>query len=95
MCHFPHRSAPRPSRGPPTSKQVDNPPEHHPRHPETTEESTPQSRSHVAVKKKMVHGLPSLLAHIASVYHYNMSLPKVVQGKDIAKGCGPHTKGSP
>jgi hypothetical protein len=51
-----------------------------------------QSRSHIAVKKEMIHGLPSLLTHIASVYYDNIPLPKVVQGKDIAKSRGPHKK---
>jgi uncharacterized protein YbcV (DUF1398 family) len=31
------------------------------------EESTPRSRSYVAVKKKMIHGLLSFLAHIVSI----------------------------
>jgi len=55
--HFPNYSAPWPSRGPPTSKQVDNLSVHDPRHPETIEERTPQSRSHIAVKKEMIHWL--------------------------------------
>jgi hypothetical protein len=44
------------------------------------------------VKKEIIHGLPGLLTHIAFVYHDNIPLPKVVQGKDIAKSRGPHKK---
>jgi hypothetical protein len=85
MRHFPHHSTHWPSRGPPRIKQVDNQSRHNLRHLETTEESTLQSRSHVAMKKKIIHGLPILFAQIASVYHNNMPLPDIIQVKDLAK----------
>jgi hypothetical protein len=47
------------------------------------------------LKNEMIRGLLNLLTHVASVYHDNMPLPKVVQGKDLAKGCRPHKEGSP
>jgi hypothetical protein len=95
MCYFPNRNAPWPSRLPPTSKQVDNLSGHNPRHPGTTEERTPQSRSHIAVENKMIHELLNLFIHIPSVYHDNMPLPKIVQGKNLAKNCEPHKKCNP
>jgi hypothetical protein len=90
MRHFPHRNTHWPSRGSSTSKKVNNPSGHNPRHLETTEESIPQSINHVTVKEKMIHGFPSLLTHITSVYHDNISLPEIVHGKDLAKSHGSH-----
>jgi hypothetical protein len=43
----------------------------------------------------MIHGLPSLLTHVASVNHDNMPFPKVVLGEDLAKSRGPHKEGNP
>jgi hypothetical protein len=53
--HFSHRITPRPSSRPPICKQVNNPSRHNPKHPEAAKENTPQSRSHITMKKKMVH----------------------------------------
>jgi hypothetical protein len=83
--HFSHHNTPWPSRGPPTSKQVDISFGHNPGYPETTEERTPQSRSHVLGKKKMIHRLTSLLTHVASVYYDNMPLPEIIQDKNLVK----------
>jgi len=47
------------------------------------------------VKKKMIYGLLNLLTHIASVYHDNIPLHEIVQGKDLAKNYGPHKKCDP
>jgi len=59
------------------------------------EEGTPQNRSHIAVEKEMIYGLPSLLTHIAFVYHDNMSFPEVIQGENLAKNRDPHKEGNP
>ena len=83
-----------PSKGPLTSKQIEKPSGHNPRHPETTKESTPQSRSRIAMKKEVVHKLLSLLTHVTFVYHNNKLLPKIIQSKDLAKSRSPHKKGT-
>jgi hypothetical protein len=82
--HFPHRSTPKPSNGPPTRKQVDNPSRHNPRHPEEVKENTPQSRSHVTMKKKMVHIFSISLTHATSIYNNNTPFPEIIQSKNFA-----------
>jgi len=51
-----------------------------------------KAEAHIAMEKKMIHRLPSFLTHIAFVYHDNMPLPKVVQGKDLVKSRESHFK---
>jgi hypothetical protein len=41
------------------------------------------SGSHIAMKKKVVHGLPIPLGH-ASVHHDDVPPPKIIQGEDLA-----------
>jgi hypothetical protein len=67
--HLPNRSTSRPSRLPPTSKQVDNSSRHNPRHTKTSKNVIPQSVSHITVKKKVVHRFLITLAQATSVHN--------------------------
>jgi hypothetical protein len=85
--HLPNRSTPRPSRFPPTSKQVNNSSRHNPRHTKTIKNFSPQSVSHITVKKKMIYRFPSSLAQATSVHNDDMPLPEIVHSKDLAEIC--------
>jgi hypothetical protein len=43
----------------------------------------------------MVNGLLFVLVHAASVYHDNMMLYEIVQGKDLTKSCRSQKEGLP
>jgi hypothetical protein len=81
--HLPNRSTPRPFRCPPTSKQVNGSPRHNPRQTKMHKESTLQSVSHIAVKKKMILRFPISLAHATSIHQNNMPLPEIIHCKDL------------
>jgi hypothetical protein len=93
--YLPNRSTHRPSRLPPTSKQVNNSSRHNPRHTKTIKNISPQSVSHITVKKKMVHIFPISLAKATFVHNDDMPLHEIVHSKDLAEGCRPHKKSHP
>ena len=43
-----------------------------------TEYHRPQFICYQAMKKKMIHQFPTYFAHIASIKHYNMPIPKII-----------------
>jgi hypothetical protein len=93
--HLPNRSTPRPSRFPPTSKQVNNSSRHNPRHTKTIKNFSPQSVSHITVKKKMIYRFPISLAQATSVHNDDMPLPEIVHSKDLAEICWSRPKKPP
>jgi hypothetical protein len=47
------------------------------------------------MEKVMVYELLRLLAHAASVYHDNITLPEIVQGEDLTKSRRPRKEACP
>jgi hypothetical protein len=93
--HHPNRNTPPPSRRPPTGKQIENLSRHNLRHPKTTKDGTPQSKSYLTMKKKMVHRLLTSLIHATSLHYNNMLLSKIIQGQDFNQSCRPRQKKPP
>jgi hypothetical protein len=54
----------------PTSKQVDNSSRHNPKHTKTNKNVIPQNRSHITVRKEMIHRFPISLAQATSVHKH-------------------------
>jgi hypothetical protein len=67
-----------------TNSQTDeNTSRHNLGHPKTTEKSTPNGGSHIAVKKKVVHNLSIPLAHATFVHHDDVLPLDTIKGEDI------------
>jgi hypothetical protein len=71
--HLPNCSTLRPSRLPPTNKQVNNSSQHNSRHTKTIKNISPQIVSHIIVKKKMIHRFSISLAQVTSVHKQHLS----------------------
>jgi hypothetical protein len=61
MHHFLYRNAPWPTRGPPTIIEINDMSRYNLGHPNPTENNTPNSGSHITMKKKVVHRFPIFL----------------------------------
>jgi hypothetical protein len=84
MHHFTHRNTPWPARGPLVVIQVNNTFRHSQGHPKTTEKNTPNSGSHIAMKKEVVYRLLISLAHAIYVHHDDVPPPNIIQSEDLA-----------
>jgi len=55
----------------------------------------PQSRSHITMKKKVVHNFPVSFAQVASINNDDLSLPEIIRCKNLTKGCRPRKERRP
>jgi hypothetical protein len=60
-----------------------------------TEKKITQSRSHIAMEKKMVHELLRLLAHATSVYHDNMCFLRLSKVRIFPRATDHEKKAAP
>jgi hypothetical protein len=55
----------------------------------------PQSRSHIIMKKNVVHNFPVSFAQVASIHNDDLSFPEIIRCKNLIKGCQPRKERRP